>query len=109
MDRETKTIITPHSKVKIELYTYVTGREKRALKNVFLSKMSLGTATKVEPESNPATLSDEAENKAIEMIVVSVAGKTDKLLDEILDMKGKDYDFIINEINKVSTEKDFLE
>jgi len=105
-ERETRTIKTPVDKHEIVLKTWITGREKRALRNVFLSKMRLGA--KVEAESNPAILTDEAENKAIETIVVSVNGVKDKIVDTILDMKGQDYEFVIKEINKVSKETDFL-
>ena len=105
MERETKEIITPVDKHKVVLNAWITGREKRELRNVFLSKMKVG---KAETETNPAVLTDEAENKAITMIVVSVDGVKDKIIDKILDMKGKDYDFVIKEINKVSRETDFL-
>ncbi len=107
MGRETKTIKTPIDKHDVVLKAWITGREKRELRNVFLSKMGLGG--KGEMKENPADITDAAENKAIETIVISVNGKTEKIIDAILDMKGPDYEFVIKEINGISKETAFLE
>ena len=106
-NRETKTIETPIDKIKIVLKAWITGKEKREIRNVFLSKVKFGEDEK-KIERNPAELADEAENKAIEIIVVSVKDKTENLVEEILNLKAKDYSFVMNEINKVSRDDDFL-
>lgn len=108
MNRDTKTIITPIDKIEVVIKSWITGKEKREIRNVFLSKMKLSGEQNTTIEQNPAELTEEAENKTIEMIVISINGKTDNLLDDILNMKSKDYDFIVKEINNISRDTDFL-
>jgi len=109
MERETKEIVTPVDKHKVVIKAWITGREKRALGRPFLSGMKF-SVTEGEPKAediNPGELMEKAENIAIETIVVSVNGQTEKIVDKILDMKEKDYEFVKSEINKVTTEVDF--
>jgi len=109
MNREMKTIKTPIDKHEVVLKSWITGREKRDLRRIFLEKTNIPTTGKTEEvKINAAETIEDAENKAIEMIIVSVNGKKEKILDEILDMKAGDYDFVVSEINKVSRETAFL-
>jgi len=110
MERETKTITTPIGKHKVVLKAWITGREKRELRNVFLKNVK-DVSGKEEPEKmlTSAEIINEAENKAIETVVVSVDGETKNVLDKILDMRAKDFEFIIEEINKITRDSDFLE
>ena len=63
----------------------------------------------VKQEMNAADTIEEAENKSIEVVVVSVNGKTEGIIDLILDMKGDDYDFVKKEVENVSKDTGFLE
>jgi len=86
-NRETKKVTTPISKQEVVLKSFLTGREKR------------------EFTSN----SDEGfEMIGIRVAVVSVDGKTDGVIDAILDMHGKDYDFILNEMAEIINDSSFL-
>jgi len=108
---ETKEIITPIDKHKVVLKKFITGRDKRELKNVYFKGVQFeieGTIPK-SSKMDMRKLTEEAENRAIELIVISVDGKTENKVDVILDMKGKDYDFVIEEINKITKDNDFLE
>lgn len=109
MDRETIAIETPVDKHKVVLKMWITGREKRDLRKPFLDgmKFSVGETTPKLEDLKPGELMERAENIAIETIVVSVDGNTEKKVDAVLDMKEKDYDFVINEINKISQERNF--
>jgi len=108
MERETKIIRTPN-KHKVEIKSYITGREKRELRDVFLNEMDMNVQGG-EPEIKEikGSIIKKAENKAIEIVVVAVDGNKNKILDRILDMRSEDYDFVIGEINKVTKETDFL-
>lgn len=110
MDRETTTIKTPVDKHEIVLKSWITGREKRELRKPFLKeiKISLKKGEKdAEAESfNSFEAMNEAENKAIEIMIVSINGKKENILNTVLDMKEKDYSFIIKEINKITKEED---
>lgn len=108
MDRETKTIITPIEKHKVVLYSWITGAEKRKIKSVFLKNINMeysptGEKGKVQLDS----IVNEAEDLAIDLIVVSVDGKTENKKEAILAMRAEDYDFVVEEINKITGETEF--
>lgn len=108
-NRETKKIITPIGKKEVILKAWVTGREKRLLRKPFLKAMKLQVqegSPKID-DIDTSDLMDEAENLAIETLIISIGGKTDNLVETILDMKDKDYDFVINELNKITKDEDF--
>ena len=104
MNRETKIVTTPGNN-KIELKTYITGREERELQQVYLSKM-----TDIAGEQKPAITSEiviQAQNKAWEMVIVSINGNKDgqeitegdtvkrfSIVDAILDMPNSETAFI---------------
>lgn len=101
--RETKTIETPGGR-KIVLNTYITGREARDIQNVYLEKMTLKqTAQGQEMAGLKGTATGEAENKAIEVVVVSMDDNNKDLVNRILDLKVSEYDFIKEEIGKVTS------
>lgn len=113
-ERETIEIITPIKKHKVVIKAWITGREKRILTRRILSGMkvdmdvgSAGGEVQAK-EIDMGAVMEDAENKAIEIIVVSVNGKTEGILDAVLDMRDKDYQFVKKEINKISKDKDFL-
>ena len=109
MERETKIIQTPN-KHKVEMKSYITGREKRELRSIFLKEMNFGIQDGgTEIKEMKGDIIDKAEDKAIEIVVVSVDGKKENVVDAVLSMNSKDYDFIIKEINKVTKDADFLE
>jgi len=105
MSRETKIITTPVDKQKITLNAWISGREKRELRDILLAGMKMDKEGKVVTDP---TITTKTEDKAIEMIVVSVNDKNEDILNKILDMKSKDFDFVIDEINSVREDKDFL-
>lgn len=105
MNRETKKISTPSGR-EFELKTYLTARERNELRGVFLENVSVdpGTAqTKVGDLAG--SLLEKAEKKLIELVVVSYDGKTENILEGILDGSPEDYDFIVAEANKIGNFK----
>ncbi|KAA0004647.1 MAG: hypothetical protein FE038_02080 [Thermoplasmata archaeon] len=103
MERETHTITTPVGKQKIELLSWITGKEKRELRNVFLKRMNFKmSGAEAQTDQIDGSVIEEAENKAIEIVVVSIDGSKEKILEKVLSMRDKDYDFVITEINKVT-------
>lgn len=102
MEREIKKLTTPLGH-EFEVYTYLTARERNALRSVYLDHV------KVDPE-NPAQMKigdlsgellERAEKKLIELIVASYDGKKEGVLDAILDGRPEDYDAIVAECNKI--------
>ena len=90
MERETKEIILALSKSKVVMQTWITGREQREIANIYLNS---------ETKDNKNLL--EAQDKAIEMITVSIDEDTKNILDRVLDLPSKDYEQLLKEIMDV--------
>lgn len=114
--RETKFFTTPVGKNKIEVKTYITGREKRAIVGAYLNKGLDYNAGTEDIKGINASVVDDAQNITINTIIVSVDGnkngdivadKSFSVVDAVLDMHATDFDFIINELNEVTKDKDF--
>lgn len=107
MRRETKIIITPVSKQNVEINTYITGREKRAMVNVFLDgKVNFNSDTQQLGGISSTTV-DKAQELAWNTVVVSIDGVKDGIIDKILDMRDIDYNFVVNAVNEVTKDQDF--
>lgn len=105
MDRETKVVDLP-SGSKLELKTYLIGREKRALQNSFLGA---GVNVTLEGDAGmmaTADLMNKAQDIAFRTVVVSIDGKKDgegfDIVSAILDMKGEDFDAVVKAVNEVT-------
>lgn len=102
MNRETISVTTPGGSV-IVLNSYVTGREKRAITNVFFQK-----------ELSDGAQYNQAEDLALKTVIVSIDGKKEgdqidgkpySIVDAVLSMKASESKFVLQEVNKVSSEK----
>lgn len=101
MNRETKIIETPKGKQKVEIKTYITGREKRELTNVYLSGDMKFNADSKDIAGINANLMDKAQDLALTTIVVSIDGIKENILQTILDMRSEDSDFIFKSVDEV--------
>lgn len=115
-ERETKTITTPGGHT-VELKSYITGREQRAINDVFLSGAKLGvTGGEAQVQGMELSLMSKAEDMTLKTVVISLDGHKDgdsvdngeggtrifNLLDELLDLPGKDFTFVVEAINEVT-------
>lgn len=100
--RETKKIITSGNK-EIEIYTYITGGEARQIQNIFLEGMKFKVSGEGQTTSNEmsASLASVAQDKVIELLVVSVNGVKENVLKAMLDLPKNDFDEVLTEIDKV--------
>jgi len=109
MDRETKMVETPRGN-KIEIKTYLTGGEMRKLHAIFLKGAELDTSSGEDGKPGVKNIKAdsflEAERKTLELSVVSVNGSKENIVQTLQDLPNDDYQFVINEINKLS--QDFL-
>ena len=118
MERETKIIITPVGKHRIEVKSYLIGREKRALTSVYLrGNLSYNIEDK-DVKGIQGNIVEEAENLAWRTIIVSidgikendvVEGKPFSTVEAILNMRAEDYSFIVKEVNSAIQDKDYEE
>lgn len=97
--RETK-VIELKDGTKVELYTYITGREAREITNVFLQgmKFQVGQDGKTQTNEMSASLMNQSQDKAIELLVVSVDGSKENCLAKVLDLPKEGFDVVMKEI-----------
>lgn len=106
MERETKTLTTPEQKHKVEVYTYLTGREFEYVQSPLIEAMSVrpeGTkGTNIKFGDLDVNKVQESTHRLIEKHVVSVNGEKEKLMDKVLDMHNDDYQYVVQEIQNIS-------
>lgn len=103
MDRKTKTITLP-SGIVVEVKEFINARERNELRNIYLGFFSFKPdEQKPEFKEVPGEVAEKVERKLIEVAVVSYEGETENILDRILDGSPEDYDFLLVELNKLST------
>jgi transglutaminase/protease-like cytokinesis protein 3 len=100
-DRETFEIVTPIKGHKVVLRSWITGRESQKIDGAMFK--GVGTTSdgkKLTPKLSESMLSDQ-ENASIEVVVVSVDGKENDVVNSVLNMRAKDYSFVTAEVQKV--------
>jgi len=101
MERETKKInIAGH---EIVLKTYLTVRENREVRDVLLKGIKFGLDEgEAKIDSIPPEVISQIENKNIEMAIVSIDGKTENILETILDFKADEFAELMKEITAIT-------
>ena len=105
MDRETKTIETPISKQSVVLYTFLLGREKRALTNVFLGKSLNISLDSQNVTGIDSAVIEQAQELGWKTVVVSIDGSKENIVETILNMRSEDYDFVVAAVNELTSQK----
>lgn len=109
MERETRkfTVETPSGNKEVEIYTYATGREARAINSKYASSI------KMDMKGSEPTIKDfdmsvasSAEDDKIKFIVVSFDNSKDDILNRILDLPENAYNKVISEIDSVLKKKE---
>ncbi len=100
-DRETFEIVTPEKGIKVVLRSWITGREKQKIDGAMFSGVSTtGDGKRLQPKLSASMLADQ-ENASIEAVVVSVDGNDNKVVDAVLNMRVKDYDYVLTEVSRI--------
>ena len=111
MSRETKTIETPIKKHKVVIKTWLTGRERRGIKEPLFEGMKVsivkGDKTEVQPKGSMVGVMNKLEDISIETVVTSIDEDNKNILNRVLDMCEKDFTFVVKEIGKVTSEEGF--
>jgi hypothetical protein len=104
MQRETKTFTTPGGK-EFEINAYLTGRESLEIRAVLTSgiKVSIDDIStgKQSMEEMPASLVTDQKMKALSLILVSLEGNKENVLDRVLDLSESEYEFIAEKAEEV--------
>ena len=101
MERETKTIITPFGKEEVILKAWITGNEKRKISSALLTGMSVSKASFENVELTPELI-NKAQDITFSEIIVSIADSNENIIQRVLDMRGEDFDFVVQEVNKIT-------
>ena len=97
-------IETPIGKNKVELKEWITGRDERDIQRPITSvKLQIGIKGAGTGEIDVGKAMEESKNEAIKKVIVSIDGKTEGILDLVLDMHKKDFEFVMAEVDKVIT------
>ena len=104
---ETKEIVTPCDNHKVVIKTFITGFDLRKINRIYSDNVNVSVEGKEVKTGkiNPAEITDLVEDKVFELIVVSIDGKTEDILNSILEMKSIDYVFVKNAVNEVTDGK----
>ena len=107
MERETQTFMLPNSNVKVVTKTYATAKEAKEIQRIYLEKSKFKVVNG-QPiiEDITAGVQDEVESKMIEILVISIGDSTEKLSEIALDLHSKDYNFLIAELNKLTSDEE---
>ena len=119
MERETTIFETPVGKEKVELKTYLIGREKRALQSIYLEKNLSVSSDGANITGLDADTVERAQELGWKTCIVSIEGQHEgdpvvqadgttkpfSIVDSVLDMHSEDYNAVIAKVNELTTEK----
>lgn len=101
-ERETKVLKTK-SGAEIVYKSWISGGENNQLQAVYLKDVKV--TAKGDIDSFNAMSEFEAQKKSIELLVVSVNGSKEKILETIEALPVADYDEVISALNAISKKK----
>lgn len=86
--------------------SYATGREANIIKSVYIESIKasvVGNVAKIDSVDLQAE--ERAINKMIELMVVSVDGVSDDILNQVLDLPQQDYNMIVEKLDELTGKK----
>lgn len=102
--RETKKITTKNGNV-IEVFSYITGKDVREYQRALFGSLKLSTGgaeingvQTPKIDEIPASILLELDSKMIELLVVSVDGVKENVVEKVIELKAEDYNELINEL-----------
>lgn len=87
----------------MEIKTYITLGESREIQSVFLESVEMGMDElgNAKIGNIKGELAAKAQNKAIEVLIVSVNGKKENVLQAVMDLPKDDGEEILVELDKI--------
>jgi len=104
MNDKQKTIETPSGN-KVVLKTEMTARDYRALRGLWFKDIEIGG---VSADSTPelkglkGTIIEEVENKALELMIISIDDNSENILERLMDMPMADYEVVFQAVNDLT-------
>jgi hypothetical protein len=102
--QDTQTFTTPLGGKTVVIKSWMTGRDKVAIQSAVNEqfKVNFGMDGGAAGASSTLAAMAAGNDVALERLVVSVDGVTANVKDLVLDMHSQDYDFVIEQVNKVT-------
>lgn len=87
--------------------TYLTGREFNEIQRIYLSSAKINMVGNGGPSINSfsAEVELDATKKTLEMLVVSMDGSTENIVDRIEDLPNEVYQLVVANINEAAGKK----
>lgn len=103
MSRETREFKTSGGNV-VELKSFITGGEARQLQTTVMEtlKMKVDDGGKPVVDGFDPLITGKIQDQSIKLIVVSLNGKTEKVLENILDLPNAEFNEIVAEVDKIA-------
>ena len=87
----------------VTLKEYLTGREKRSIKNALWTGKSMKISDgKGESDPVPMDQIDASTDRTIELMVVAIDGNQENILDTVLEWRDTDYDDLLEKIEELT-------
>lgn len=102
--RETVNFETVHGH-KITVKSYATGGESKEVRNILSQGVSMGyDEITHEPKLGgfDSKFASLATDKLIELMVISVDGNTDKILERVMDLRDEDCNEVTARLNEIT-------
>jgi hypothetical protein len=99
---ETKELITPKGKNKVKIKAYITGKDSKEINGVLFEGMEISAIDQKLSGSQLIKMND----KSLELVLVDIDGKTENLRDVAEEMHAEDYNYILQEVQKVTNYQD---
>lgn len=103
MERKTLKINLPITGFEVGYYSYITAGEKQQITEIMTSNMSADATGSVKGDI-PLSLVYKSNDKALELLVTSVNGITDNVLEQVKNLPSSDYDVLLEDINRVTSD-----
>lgn len=104
MERATKEIKVGEHTIKVK--TYCTGGEFNQIQSVYLRSAKINVIGSTPQVAGfTAEVELEATKKAVELLVVSIDGSTDDVIQKVEDLPYQEYAEIVDEINTLIGKK----
>lgn len=93
------------------LNDYITGREQRAIQEVFLKNVEISRLSQADGKTDAgmtgfnAGAISEAQDITFRYLIVSVDGATEDVVSRILDLPATEFDEVVGVVNEITDSK----
>lgn len=107
MDNPKKEIVLPTSGLKLEIKTWITGRQSEYIQEPLFEAIEMNARVGGEIDMGKMQLSKviESNHREISCFVVSFNGEDKDVLNKVLELPESDYQFVLDKIKEQRKKK----